>query len=152
MQMSPWMIWTSLRTRIGTRAMRRSAFLKFMMTPDELAHADVAGVASALEPVFGHDLADQPPVMMAQVRAMSSYDATSRLSQLSSIPTLVVSAEMDRISPPWVGRKIAADIAGARYVEIPDSSHGVPLRQAASINTLLGEHFRLADARRSQPQ
>ncbi len=141
MQFSAWMLWYGLRTRIGTRAMRRAAFLKLMMTPDELEHADVAAVAESLVPLFGHDLADQPPVMMAQMRAMGSYDATPHLRELSKIPTLVVSAALDRISPPWVGRKMAKDIAGARYVELPNAAHGVPLRQSAVINNLLREHF-----------
>jgi pimeloyl-ACP methyl ester carboxylesterase len=149
MQLSPWMIWTSLRTRVGTRAMRRAAFLKFMLSPAELARVDVAALAEQLEPVFGHDLADQPPVMMAQMRAMGSYDASPLLSQLANIPTVVVSAALDRISPPWVGRKMAAAIAGARYEEIPGASHGVPVMQAEKINLLLRDHFWAVDSKMS---
>jgi pimeloyl-ACP methyl ester carboxylesterase len=84
-------------------------------------------------------------MMMAQMRAMSRYDATPRLGALSGVPTLVVSAALDRISPPWVGRKIATDIPGARYVEIPNAAHGVPLRQPEVINALLRKHFLKVD-------
>ncbi len=147
MQISPYVLWTGFRSRVGTRAMRRSAFLQLMLTPAEHAREDVARLAEALKPVFGHDLADQPPVMLAQMRAMAKYDASDRLRELSGIATLVISAALDRISPPWVSRKIAKDIPGSRYVEIPDAAHGVPVRQPAVVNHLLREHFAAVDAR-----
>ncbi|MBC8088031.1 MAG: alpha/beta fold hydrolase [Phycisphaerae bacterium] len=150
MQLSPWMIWTGFRSRVGTRAMRRAAFLEFMLSPAELTQVDVAILAKQLEPVFGHDLADQPPVVIAQMRAMGGYDASPRLAEIAHIPTLVVSAESDRISPPWVGRKIAANFAGARYEELPDASHGVPVMQADVINGLLRDHFLAVDGRKNR--
>lgn len=51
-----------LRTRIGTRAMRRSAFLELVMPPEALARVDRAELAARLAPLFGHDLGDQPPM------------------------------------------------------------------------------------------
>jgi hypothetical protein len=41
---------------------------------------------------------------------MSQVDVTPRLAELSEIPTLVVSAEHDRIAPPRFG-KVAAHMA-----------------------------------------
>ena len=70
-----------------------------------------------------------------------------RLAELASTPTLVVSAAHDPIARPTEGgRAIAAGIPGARYVEIPDASHGVPIHQAPRINALLLEHFAPVDA------
>jgi len=89
---SPWMIWTGLRTRIGTRRQRRHAFLKLVLPPETLAKSDREALAEKLAPIFGHNLADQPPVAMKQSAAMGRYDATSRLGELSGLPTLVVSA------------------------------------------------------------
>ena len=141
MQMSLSMLWTGLRTRIGTKRQRRKAFLEMVLAPHELVGKNLDQVAADLAPVFGHDLADQPAVAMAQLRALGAFDATPRLAELKTVPTLVVSAEFDRISPPWVGKAIAAAIPGARYAEVPAAGHGVPLMHASEINRLLREHF-----------
>jgi pimeloyl-ACP methyl ester carboxylesterase len=141
---TPWMIWTGMRTRIGTRRQRRRAFLEMVMTPDERAAANLDAVAAELAPLFGHDLADQPPVVMAQLRAMSSYDASPQLQALAGLPTLVASADSDRIARPELGRTMAAAIPGARYVEFASAAHGVPLRRPAEVNAVLRTHLAAA--------
>jgi pimeloyl-ACP methyl ester carboxylesterase len=142
---SPGMFWTALRTRVGTRPMRREAFLSLVLPPDELARADRAAAAERLAPLFGHDLADQPSVVMKQLGAMGRYDARDRLATLASIPTLVISAELDRIAPPRFGRELAAAIPGARYEELAGAAHGVPISQPTLVNDRLAEHFAAAD-------
>jgi pimeloyl-ACP methyl ester carboxylesterase len=135
------MLWLGMRTRVGTRRMRRRAFLRLVMPPAALAAADTDALAAELAPLFGHDLADQPPVTGAQLAAMRRYDATPRLGELIGLPTLVVSAAHDPIAPPALGRAIAAGIPGARFVELVDASHGAPIQQADRINALLREHL-----------
>ena len=79
---------------------------------------------------------------MDQLRAMKRYgDATPRLGELAGLPTLVISAAHDRIAPPSAGRAIAAGIPGARYIEVPDASHGLPIRRSEWVNTTLADHF-----------
>lgn len=134
-----------LRTRIGTRAMRRSAFLELVMPPALLGERDRAQLAETLRPLFGRDLAEQPPIIMKQLKAMAKYDASGRLGQLAHIPSLVVSAELDRIALPAFGRELAAAIPGARLVEIPGAGHGVPIHSAEQVNALLAEHFASVD-------
>jgi pimeloyl-ACP methyl ester carboxylesterase len=138
---SLWMIWTGLRTRIGTRRQRRHAFLKLVLPPGTLAQSDLDAVAERLAPLFGHDLADQPPVAMKQLSATGRYDATPRLGELSGLPTLVVSAFHDRIARPEFGRALAAGVPGARYIELADAAHGVPIERPEQINKLLLEHL-----------
>lgn len=142
------MLGTALRTRIGTRRMRRHAFLELVLPKWVLATADRDALASALEPLFGHDLADSPPVVMQQLSAMSRYDARGRLAELAPIPTLVVVAAEDRIARPRFGRELAAAIPGARRVELADAAHGVPIHQPGRINDLLREHFAAAQSAR----
>jgi pimeloyl-ACP methyl ester carboxylesterase len=138
---SPWMIWTGLRTRIGTRRQRRRAFLEMVLPPATLAKSDRDALAERLAPFFGHDLADQPSVAMKQLSAMGRYDATLRLGELGGLPTLVVSALYDRIARPEFGCALAAGVPGARYVELADAAHGVPIGRPELINPLLLEHF-----------
>ena len=135
------MLATALRMRIGTRTMRRNAFLELIMPQRYLRQIDRVELAAALHPLFGHDLAEQPPIVMKQLSAMSKYDAGAQLAQLAAIPTLVVSAAEDRIAPPATGRALAAAIPGARYLEIGEAGHGLPIHRAAEINEILADHW-----------
>lgn len=135
------MLLTALRTRIGTRRMRRHAFLSLVLSSHALAGADRDAWAAKLAPLFGHDLADQPAVVMKQVRAMSRFDVREKCKSLSSIATLVVSAAEDRIARPAYGEDLAAAIPGARFIELQNAAHGVPIEQPAVINELLLQHL-----------
>lgn len=138
-RMTPRMIWTGLRTSVGTKAMRRRAFLELICPPNTLATADCEILARDLAPLFGHDLAAQPPIALKQAMALRKHDCTGELNKLAGLPTLVLSAEHDPIAPPRYGRQLAALIPGARFVEIPAASHGVPIMRAADVNRLLAE-------------
>jgi len=142
---SPRLAWIGLRSRLGTRRMRRHAFLEFVMPPAERRGADLDVLAARLEPVFGHDLGDSPPVAAEQARALLTYDGRPRMAQLAGLPTLVVSARHDPIAPPALGRALASGIGGASYVEIPIAAHGAPVQCAEHINALLRKHFARAD-------
>ena len=110
------------------------------MPRDYLVHVDRDTLEATLADLFGRDLADQPPIVLAQLKAMSRYDALGQFASLASIPTLVVSATNDRIALPAFGRELAAAIPGSRYVEIPDAGHAVPIQCAGAINALLRQH------------
>ncbi len=148
-RLTPHMLWFGTRTRIGPRRWRRRAFLSLVMPPDALAKTDCEALAASLAPLFGHDLADQPPIVMKQLSAMNHYDATPRLGELAGIPTLVMAAAHDCIAPPRIGRAMAERIPGARYVQYDDASHGVTIQFADRINNLLRDHLETAE--RKQP-
>lgn len=145
-RMTPQMTWTGLRTNIGTRAMRRRAFLELICPKEFLATADCEALAFELAPLFGHDLAEQPPIAMRQAMALRKHDCSRELAKLAGTPTLVVSAEHDPITPPRFGRQLAALIPGARFVEISAASHGVPIHRAAEINPLIAGFIQSAKA------
>jgi pimeloyl-ACP methyl ester carboxylesterase len=139
------MMWLGARSRIGTRRMRRRAFLEIVMPPGDVGAEDAEAVAERLGALFGHDLADQPPIVSRQLAAMRAYDATSRLHVLGGIPTLVVSAAHDPIAPPALGRALAAALPGANYTELADASHGVTIHRPEQVNELLRNHLLAAD-------
>ena len=68
--------------------------------------------------------------------AGASGDA-SRLSELSSIPTLVLSADRDKIAGPVKGKRLAAAIEGARYVELENESHACTITSADRVNAIM---------------
>lgn len=140
-RITPSIVWLGLRTRLGTRAMRRRAFLRMLFPQQFLAGVAIDELAESLAPVLGRDLADTPPIMMKQVRALAAHDCTAQLHKLSGIRTLVVSAKKDPIALTHFGQLLCLHIDGSRYVEIPQASHGVTIQEPALINNLLRDHF-----------
>jgi pimeloyl-ACP methyl ester carboxylesterase len=136
-RLTPWVLWMTLRTRLGTRAMRRRAFLEMLMPKRELQTANLEELAAHVASLIGRDLADQPPILLKQLRAMARHDCFSRLPELGRIPTLVLSAEHDRIARPRHGQQLADAIPNARYEQLAAMSHGGPIHHPAAINERL---------------
>ena len=126
---------------LGNARARRYAFLRLVLPASALRGADLDALAASLAPRFGHDLAEQPDVVDAQLAALRRYDARPRIAELPAVPTLVASAEHDPIAPPRFGRALADAIPGARFVRMPDAAHGVTIQRAPEVNTLLHEHL-----------
>ena len=133
------MLWLGARTRIGTRQMRRRSFLRLVMPPGPIAEPDQ--MAERIAALFGHDLADQPSIVSEQLRALRTSDTSARLHELSRLPVLVMTGRHDPIGPPSAGRALADAIPGARYVEVADASHGLPISHAALTNATLRGHL-----------
>jgi aminoacrylate hydrolase len=142
--MSAGLLLAALRARMGTRRMRRHAFLDIILPAGYLAGRDREVICREMGSLFGRDLADSPAILMRQLRAMSRFDASSRLGKLAGLPTLVLSASQDRIALPQYGRALASAIPGAVYVEVPDAGHAVTIHAAAAVNDLLSRHVRAA--------
>ena len=135
--MSRGMILRAIRTRIGTRKMRRRAMLELVMADGHLRGANHEQLAAEFADLFGRDLADQPPIVMKQLRAMSNYGIAQGLTRLAGLSTLVVSGAHDLIARPALGRALADSIPGARYVEFPDAGHALSIECARETNELL---------------
>jgi pimeloyl-ACP methyl ester carboxylesterase len=137
--LTPRLMWLGMRTRVGTRRMRRRAFLELVMPPGPIADVDI--VAARIGALFGHDLAEQPAIAGAQLRALRASDTSNRLAELAGVPTLVMTGAHDPIAPPSAGLALSRGIPGARYVEVADASHGLPISHAALTNRHLRDHL-----------
>lgn len=109
------------------------------MPPGRITDAD--GMARQLSNLFGHDIADEPPIARQQLAALRKADLSRWLSELKGLPTLVMSGTHDPIAPPLAGSGVAAAIPGARYIQVADASHTLPITHADLTNQLLREHF-----------
>jgi pimeloyl-ACP methyl ester carboxylesterase len=134
-----------VRTRVGTRRMRRNGMLDLVMPAHHVRQVGRDVLAGELAVLFGRDLGDRPPIISRQLSAMSKYSAVARLGNLAGLPTLVVSGAHDPIAPPRFGRAIAAGIRGARFVEFADASHALPIQCAGRLNATLAEHLLAAE-------
>ncbi len=133
------MIWLGLRTVMGTQHMRRMGFLRLVTAPGSIEEPNA--LADRLGKLFGHDLAEQPTIVKAQLAAMRAEDVTSRLGDLVKQSVLVVSATHDPIAPPSCAKILCNAMPHARYVEVADASHALPITHADQINLLLKQHL-----------
>jgi pimeloyl-ACP methyl ester carboxylesterase len=139
-------LWMGLRTRIGSKRMRRRAFLEMLMPKEFLQNENEEELARRVGGLVGRDLAEQAPILMKQFRALARHDCSKRLGELASIPTLVLNAAHDPIALPCHGRMLANLIPGARFELIPDASHGVILQKADQINQMLRQFLQSVEA------
>lgn len=77
-----WMLWTAIESRVGPGRPRHLAFLSMIASPATVASLDLDREMVRLAEIFGHDLADQPPIVMRQLRAMARFDGV-RVSRRS---------------------------------------------------------------------
>jgi 3-oxoadipate enol-lactonase len=88
-------------------------FIYDSSTPRELIDEDMA---------IRKEWLPKPEAYAAQLRGILSWEAYSRLDQISA-PTLVIHGQSDRLIPPANGKLIADRIPGARLVLLTDSGH-----------------------------
>src|ERR1043166_1303948 len=130
---TPWVLWMSLRTRLGSRRMRRKAFLEMLIPRQALCREDLDKLATEFASLIGRDLATQPPILMKQLGALAKHDISNHLRELKSVPALVMSADEDRIALPKYGMDLASRIPRARFELIKSASHGVIIHDAAKV-------------------
>src|SRR6185503_4034510 len=89
-RLTPATLWMGLRTRLGSRRMRRRAFLQMLMPEEYLRTANEDELASRIGRLVGRDLSEQPPILLQQLRALGRHDSSPRLAELASIPSLLI--------------------------------------------------------------
>jgi pimeloyl-ACP methyl ester carboxylesterase len=144
------MFWIALRLRLGTRGIRARAFQE-LVVPQSETRFKPDELSANISRVLGHHIGDIPEIVNEQLAALSAHDVTSRLGELSGIPTLVISGEKDPIARPSSGRAIASGIPDARYIEIPGASHAFPILDPEHCAELLLDHLDAAERERAAP-
>ncbi len=78
----------------------------------------------------------RPRPYLRTIEVVSRHDEAYDLAAIAA-PTLVICGEADRLTPPAIGRALAAAIPGATYAEIPRAGHPSNLEQPAAFNAAL---------------
>lgn len=93
--------------------------------------ATVASLQSNPNPVT-------PEAYARQASAYVKFDILGRLGSVKA-KTLVITGEQDLLTPPWLGREIAAAIPNARFelVSGDGASHVLPLERPGDFNRLV---------------
>jgi len=122
------------------------AFFTWIYTPR--AHEN--GVVRQL---IDEALASPYPTSMETLHTMDVYLAREGVDRLAeiSVPTLVLTGELDMICPPRHGRVVADSIPGARFEIIPGEAHQPFLESPDAFNRRVVAFWQQVDAQRSLP-
>lgn len=84
-----------------------------------------------------------PPVevMVSRIDAILRHDRRSRLLQIH-VPTLVIVARDDMITPQFYSEELASAIPGAKLIVLETGGHYAPAIQSAAYNAAVGAFLR----------
>jgi pimeloyl-ACP methyl ester carboxylesterase/protein-S-isoprenylcysteine O-methyltransferase Ste14 len=85
-----------------------------------------------------------------QKAIMTRPDSRPTLARIRC-PTLVLVGDGDELTPPELSQEIAAGIAGARLVVVPDCGHLSTIEQPAAVNAALADWLRAPAAQSAPP-
>jgi 3-oxoadipate enol-lactonase len=79
-----------------------------------------------------------PEAYARQADAYVKHDALDRVVTIKA-PTLVITGEQDRLTPPWMGRELTDAIPGSKFhlVKGSGASHVLPLERPDDFNELV---------------
>lgn len=72
--------------------------------------------------------------------ALADFDIRLELARIAA-PTLVIAGAEDMATPPAQGRRIAAEVPGAAFAEIPGAAHLGNLEQPELVSSLILAHL-----------
>ncbi|MBI5584025.1 MAG: alpha/beta hydrolase [Deltaproteobacteria bacterium] len=89
-----------------------------------------------LQPILDDSLQCPAAVAYGDFLACDRFDVRKRLPEIKA-RVLVVSGADDLLTPPKYGQYLAEHIPGARWVEIPEAGHLLPVEKPAELNQAL---------------
>jgi aminoacrylate hydrolase len=124
-------------TRLGPEAYLRASIL--MLAPPWWVSANDAAIAAqhraavpALAPI---------DVQASRIDAILGFDRRARMADIR-VPTLVIVAEDDMVTPRFYSDELADGIPGAKLVVLPRGGHFVPQILPDPYNAAVGEFLR----------
>jgi pimeloyl-[acyl-carrier protein] methyl ester esterase len=104
-------------------------------------HADEA--QRVMEAALAEQGAPQPAALRNGLDLLSALDLRTRMPDIAQ-PTLLVSGQNDRVTPPGAARWMAAALQQARTVEVPRAGHASfvshHVEVAAAVREFLADH------------
>ncbi len=123
----------------------RTATMARLLFPDPfLRHCDPAWLATTMERDFG---TTRPLLQrLSQLAAVVRHRTHDRLSQLESLPILIVRPGQDLLVRPQASDTLARALPDAAVLDLPQAGHGVIRQCHRQLNAALLEHYAKADA------
>lgn len=115
--------------KLGKAAMKVPLFHKLAqrtsMVGTQTSHAQMA-------PFYAHMGAIDATTWLGLARSAAEHSAADLLAGVHA-PSLVVTGGRDTLTPPSIGRAMAAGIPGAEYLELPHATHTGLLDESTAI-------------------
>jgi pimeloyl-ACP methyl ester carboxylesterase len=102
-----------------------------------ISSATVAEQAAAMGRITG-------PALRRAIDCLVTHDLRGRLGEITA-PTLVLTGELDRETPPAYGRALADALPAATLRVVPAVGHLLPAEAPAVVNAALADHFALVE-------
>ena len=85
---------------------------------------------------FGRALmaSNEHTALHADLKACNIYNSGANAAAQITVPTLVILATADKMTPAKAGRAMAAAIPGAELIEIPAAGHMLPAEKPLEVN------------------
>lgn len=80
-----------------------------------------------------------PPAIASTLRALAARDDSTDLLPNMNLPVLVITANGDELIPASFSRKIADNIRGAIYKEIPEAGHLTPIEAPKEWSSVISD-------------
>jgi pimeloyl-ACP methyl ester carboxylesterase len=87
---------------------------------------------AAMKPFYDHMADIDATTWLGLARSAADHSAADLLPSVR-VPSLVVTGGRDTLTPPSIGRAMAAGIPGAEYVELPNATHTGLLDESTAI-------------------
>ena len=104
---------------------------------------DAAAALAMLEQALGEHGQAQPAALAAGLEILRSVDLRLSLPALD-VPSLVITGQHDRITPPAAGLYLAGALRGARHVELARAGHAPHLSPQVEVARLVREFLAAA--------
>lgn len=115
--------------KLGKAAMRVPLFHKLAqrtsMVGPQTSHAQMA-------PFYAHMGDIDAGTWIGLARSAADHSAADLLAEVR-VPSLVITGGRDTLTPPSIGRAMAAGIRGADYLEVPTATHTGLLDESTAI-------------------
>jgi pimeloyl-ACP methyl ester carboxylesterase len=95
-------------------------------------------------------MATGPQTLAGDYRACRAYDVRERLGEVR-VPTLVISAAEDPLTPVWMGEELARGLPSALMAVVPEASHLLIIEAARAVNLLLAAYLARLELTRAEP-
>ncbi len=129
----PISIWSYVKTKDAGGFM--FAAQQFIWLFSESFNRNHEAVDQTLRMLGGNPYPVTAEAYQRQAEAYLKHDTLDRLNQVTA-PTIVISGEQDRLTPPWICKEVADAIPNAKFTMIKGegSSHVLPLERPNDFN------------------
>ncbi|MCA9564114.1 MAG: alpha/beta hydrolase [Myxococcales bacterium] len=143
-KMSGKMAWLSIKSMIGTKQSRRQAFIDMAFSKAWQGDRSTEALHEVVSPIFGRDLATQPPIVRKQVFSARRHNRYDDLKAIAA-PSLICHGDRDIIASIAGARELAESIQNSTLDVYEGFGHAITVEAADRFNQSVLNHLAEAE-------